>query len=120
LYLAAVTRIITGGETPQDFLAIAHRSRQPVWRCAEAYVESLSMWLRARRVPTYRTRAPWLMLVGFTIPVFAVVLIVAIVLGAAPFWAAVAAAMVTIAAQVVVDAIWRHRHRPTRRRPLVD
>jgi hypothetical protein len=67
------------------------------------------MWLRARRALTYRTQTPWLMLLGFTIPVFVVVLVVAIVLGAAPFWAAVAAALVTIATQVVVDAIWRRR-----------
>lgn len=60
---------------------------------------------------TYRTRMPWLLLVRLSIPLFLVVLAVATLLGAPPFWAAVTAAFATIAGQVVIDAVWRREHR---------
>ena len=43
---------------------------------------------RMRKAFTYRTQAPRLVLLQFTIPAFLVVLIVALLLGAAPFWGA--------------------------------
>jgi hypothetical protein len=57
---------------------------------------------------------PYAMLMRFAIPVFVVVLILALLLGAAPFWAAAAAALVTIASEVLIDAVWRRRHEAAR------
>jgi hypothetical protein len=50
-----------------------------------------------------------LVLVKFSLPVFVIVLILGLLLGAG-FWAVVAASLVTIAAQVVIDGVWRRRH----------
>ncbi|MBV9804044.1 MAG: hypothetical protein JO130_12660 [Solirubrobacterales bacterium] len=46
---------------------------------------------------------------GFSVPVFVIVLILASLLLGAGFWAVFAAALVTIAAQVVIDGRWRRR-----------
>ncbi|MBV9415699.1 MAG: hypothetical protein JO363_12030 [Solirubrobacterales bacterium] len=46
----------------------------------------------------------------FSVPVFVIVLILASLLLGAGFWAVFAASLVTIAAQVVIDGVWRRRH----------
>jgi hypothetical protein len=63
-----------------------------------------------RKLLAYRTQAPWPLLLRFTVPVFMVVLVLALLLGAAPFWAAATAAIVTIAMEPAIDALWRRRH----------
>jgi hypothetical protein len=70
----------------------------------------LPMSTRVRGLLAYKTQTPWLALVQFSVPVFVVVLILALVLGATAFWAVAAAALLTIATQVVIDRAWRRRH----------
>jgi hypothetical protein len=74
-------------------------------------VLSLPMSTRMRGLLAYKTQTPWLVLMQFSVPVFVVVLILALVLGAAAFWAVAAAGLLTIATQVVIDRVWRRRHR---------
>ena len=69
------------------------------------------MSTRMRELLTYKTQTPWLTLMQFSVPVFVVVLILALLLGAAAFWAAAVAALLTIATQLVIDRVWRRRHR---------
>lgn len=64
-----------------------------------------------RRGLGYRRQMPWLLLLRFTVPFFVVVLILGLLLGAAPFWAAVAAGLATILIEPVIDSVWRKRHR---------
>jgi uncharacterized membrane protein len=59
---------------------------------------------------SYRTRTPWVVLMKFSIPVFVVGLVLASLLLGVGFWAVFAASLVTIAGQVVIDAVWRRRH----------
>lgn len=64
---------------------------------------------RLSKLLSHRTRTPWLVLMGFSVPVFVIVLILASLLLGAGFWAVFAAGLVTIAAQVVIDGLWRRR-----------
>ncbi len=72
------------------------------------------MWNRVCKVISYRTQIRYGLLLRFAIPVFVVVLAVALLLGAAPFWATAAGALAAIATEVVVDAVWRRRHASVR------
>ncbi|MGN6868191.1 MAG: hypothetical protein ACTHMY_07290 [Solirubrobacteraceae bacterium] len=68
------------------------------------------MATRVREFLNYKTQTPWLTLMQFSGPVFVVVLVVALLLGAAAFWAAFVAGLLAIATQLVVDRVWRRRH----------
>ncbi|MBV9941571.1 MAG: hypothetical protein JO262_05510 [Solirubrobacterales bacterium] len=69
------------------------------------------MWKRTWKVLSYRPKAPRRLLLRFTIPVFIAVLFFALLLGAAPFWAAVAGSGSAILTEPVIDAVWVRRIR---------
>ena len=58
---------------------------------------------------SHRPKAPRRLLLRFTIPVFIAVLVLALLLGAAPFWATFAGSLSAILTEDVIDAVWARR-----------
>ena len=65
-----------------------------------------AVWNRTWKIVSYGPMAPRRLLLRFTIPTFIAVLLLALPLGAAPYWAAVAASVSAIVTEPVVDAVW--------------